>query len=218
MAFHSPILAPMPPQEGVFFGAVHFKHTHSRYPSTLLVTYLVQRYARSGRHPKNALFLAQCISNTPIVGFHQHFWWHTWCRGMRVRGATPRTPRTHFSGIVHYKHTHDRYAKKNWCYDWCRGMRVRGATPRVRFFLALCIQTHMVGIQNTFGGIFGAEVCAFGAPPQECAVFWHYAFKHTHGRYPKHFWWHIWCRGMRVRGATPRVRCFLALCVQTHPW
>ena len=24
----------------------------------------------------------------------------------------------------------------------------------------------MVGIQNTFGGIFGAEVCAFGAPPQ----------------------------------------------------
>ena len=166
MAFHSPILAPMPPQEGVFFGAVHFKHTHSRYPSTLLVTYLVQRYARSGRHPKNALFLAQCISNTPIVGFHQHFWWHTWCRGMRVRGATPRTPRTHFFGIVHYKHTHDRYAKKNWCYDWCRGMRVRGATPRVRFFLALCIQTHMVGIQNTFGGIFGAEVCAFGAPPQ----------------------------------------------------
>ena len=37
-----------------FVGILHFKHIHTRYPKTLLVAYLVQRYARLGRHPTSA--------------------------------------------------------------------------------------------------------------------------------------------------------------------
>ena len=36
-----------------------------RYPKTLLLAYLAQRYARLGRRAKPPYFLASCISNTP---------------------------------------------------------------------------------------------------------------------------------------------------------
>ena len=36
-----------------FFGMMHFKQTHTKYPKKMLVTYLVPRYARSGRNAKS---------------------------------------------------------------------------------------------------------------------------------------------------------------------
>ena len=41
-----------PRQLPTLFGILHFKHTHTGYPKTLLLTYVVQKYARLGRHAK----------------------------------------------------------------------------------------------------------------------------------------------------------------------
>ena len=57
-----------PRQKRTFFGIVHFKYNHTRYPKIMLVACLVRRYAHFGRHPKNTHFMAFCISNTTILG------------------------------------------------------------------------------------------------------------------------------------------------------
>ena len=56
-----------------------------------------------------------------------------------------------------------------WWHIWCRSMHVWGATPRVHIFWHRAFQKHTYqGSKNTFGGMFGAKVCAFGAPPPQC--------------------------------------------------
>ena len=99
-----------PPQERTFSGLVHFKHTRSRYLTTLLVAYWVQRCVLSGRHPTSAHFGHRAFQAHPyqIPGIQKPLWWYVWCRGMQVRGATARL---HFFGIVLFKHTRSRYPK-----------------------------------------------------------------------------------------------------------
>ena len=77
-------------QNPTFFGIVPFKHTHTRYPKTMVVAYLVPRYARLGRHTKTAHFGALCISDRQILSIQKHCWLHIWYRGMCVWGATPK--------------------------------------------------------------------------------------------------------------------------------
>ena len=61
--------------------------THPRYPKTLWLAYLVQKYGCWGRQVKTPRFLALSISNIPILGIQKHCFWHLWCRGMCVWGA-----------------------------------------------------------------------------------------------------------------------------------
>ena len=160
------------------FGIVHFKTTHTRHPKTLLVVRLVQMYACSERHPQNAHFLALCISNTPVLGIQNYFWWHIWCKSMHVQSAT----------------------------------------PRVHIFCHRAFQKHPYqGSKNTFGGMFGAKVCTFGAPPPQCTFLALCVSKTPIPGIGKHFWWCVWCRGMHVQGATPQNAHVLALRISNTP-
>ena len=195
-----------PHQKRTFFGMVRFKQPHTRYPKTLLLAYLVQAYARLGRHAKSAHFLVLCVSNIPILGIQKHCCWHIWCRGMRA---------------------------------W-------GATPKAHIFWYCAFQTAPCWVsKDTVAVIFGAEVCALGAPRQRRTFFGMVHFKHLHTKYPKtlllaylvqwyalgaphqkrtflvwcisntpmlgiqkHCCCDIWCRGMRAWGATPKAHIF----------
>ena len=87
-----------PRQHPTFFGIAHFEHPHPRYPKTLFLADLVQRYARSERRANTPHVLALCISNTPIPGIQKHLFWPIVCRGMCVWSATPE-PRSEFLAL-----------------------------------------------------------------------------------------------------------------------
>ena len=78
----------VPRPNPTIFGIVHFKHTHTRYPDTLLLAYLLQKYGCLGRGIKTAHFLALWISNTQILGTQKQCCWHIWCTGIGVQSAT----------------------------------------------------------------------------------------------------------------------------------
>ena len=68
----------------------------------------------------------------------------------------------------------------------CRGMRAWGATPKPHIFWHCALQTPSSYVsKNTLAGIFGAEVCAPGAPRQKATFFGIAQCKHPHARYPK---------------------------------
>ena len=64
-------------------------------------------------------------------------------------------------------------------------VRVFAAPPQNQFFLAsFGSNTTMIGIQNTFAGVWGTEVWVWRAPPQNQKVFFDpVQFKHPHFRY-----------------------------------
>ena len=97
------------PAKGAHFWQRAFETHHTRYPKkTLLLAYLVQRYARSGRHPKTAHF------------WHHAFQPYTYQASKITSGGmfgaevctfrVPPQERT-FSCIVHFTHTCARYPK-----------------------------------------------------------------------------------------------------------
>ena len=93
---------------GVGGGAPHAS-PKTPYPKTLLLAYLVQRYARLGCHANPPYFLAFCISNTSILGIQKHQCWHFWCRGMCAWGATP-APHTFWNSAFQ---THPYWVSQN---------------------------------------------------------------------------------------------------------
>ena len=65
-------------------------------------------------------------------------------------------------------------------------MRAWGATPKTNNFWHGAFQTRPYqASKNTAGGIFGAEVCALGAPRQKRTFYGIVHFKDTHTSYPK---------------------------------
>ena len=113
------------------------------------------------RYPKTH-FLAHCVQRYGCLG------------------RQPRT-QTIFFCIVHFKHTHPRYRKPHFLahcvqrYVWTE----RHPRTQTMFFLALFISnTPIPGIKNTFSGPLCAEVCVYGAPPQNPNnIFWHGPFQ-----------------------------------------
>ena len=60
----------------IFFGIVHFKHPHHRYPKPHLLACRVKSYGILGRHPRTPrYFLALRSPNTPIIGIQKHLCW-----------------------------------------------------------------------------------------------------------------------------------------------
>ena len=84
------------------FGMVHFKHTHTRHPKTLLLAYWVPKYVRLGRHIKAPPFVASSLSNTLLPGIQKLFFLaylvHRYARLKRH----PKPP--HFFGVVPFRH------------------------------------------------------------------------------------------------------------------
>ena len=71
------------------FGIAHFKLRHTRYPKTLVLADLMQRYARLERHTKPPHLFTLRSANTPILGIQKHLFWPIVRRGLGVWGATP---------------------------------------------------------------------------------------------------------------------------------
>ena len=57
-----------PHQEDTFLGIVQFKHTHTRYPMTLLLALLVQRYVRSAHRTQKTLYNSTTNSDYKQAG------------------------------------------------------------------------------------------------------------------------------------------------------
>ena len=173
-----------PRQNPKTFGIVHFKHTHTMYPKTLLPAHLVQRYVRLGRHVRTVQFLALCISSTPIQGIQKHCCWHVLVQRYVCLGRHVKTPQ--FLALC-MSNTHLLGIQKHCCWHiCCTGMCVWGATSEPYLVWHCSFQTHPYKVsKNTVAGVFGAEVRVFGAPRQNPTIFGIVHFKHIHTGFPK---------------------------------
>ena len=201
------------------FSIVHVKHTHTGYPETLLLAYLVQKYGCLWRGVKPPQLLALCISNTPILGIQKHCCWLFWCRGTCVSGTGFKF--TTFD-IVHIKHTYTRYpgtlmlAYLLQRYG-CLGCHSRTQTiffgmvyfkhPHPRYpkkpFLAWCAEVWVLGVPPQKPNNMFLALCSSNTPILGIQ---------------KHLCWPMGYNGMGVRGATPEARQFFWHCAfQTPP-
>ena len=132
------------------FGIVQFKHTHPRYPKTPLLAYGVQWYGCQRRHPRTqTIFLALCISNTPILGLQKHLCWPMAYSSMGVWGATPE-PKQYFLTLS-ISNTPILGIQKHLFWPMVRrGMGVWAATPEPKqcFVTLSILNTPILGIQK----------------------------------------------------------------------
>ena len=159
------------------FAIVHFKHIHTSFRKTTLLAYLVQRYARLGRHVETPQFLALCISNTPTLGIQKQCCWHVGCGGMCVWGAMSKSH--NFCHCAFQTHT-IQGSKNTVAGVFGAEVRVFGAPRRNPTFLPLCISnTSILGIQKHCCWHVGCGgMCVWGATSKPHNV-WHCAFQ-TH--------------------------------------
>ena len=108
-------------------------HTHTAYPTTLLLAFLMHSYEHSARRTNNIHVLALCISNTPILSIPTHFCCQFWCRGMRVWRAT--LGRTIFWHRAFRTQPYRVSQETFWWHFWCRGMRTGRFTIETHFFV-----------------------------------------------------------------------------------
>ena len=151
-----------PRQKLAFFDIVHFKHTHTGNPKTLLVACLVQRYAGWGATPKSRRF--------KIVHFkHTHTRYQKTllvaCLAQRCACLGRHAKNAHFLALCISNTPILGIQKHCWLHVWCRGMRVWGATPKAHIVWHCAFPTHPYWVsKNSAGCMFGAEVCGCGAP------------------------------------------------------
>ena len=79
-------------------------------------------------------------------------------------------------------------------------------------------KTIIIQVQIPADGIFGAEVCAFGAPAPKHTFFGIVHFKHTHTRHPKTVLVAYIVQVYASWGATPKPHFFWYCVFQTHPY
>ena len=78
----------------------HFKHPHPRYPKTLFLADLMQRYApRQNFTFFGIAHVQHTHPSYPETPFLAHLFWPLVCRGMGVWGTTPE-PKKYFFGSL----------------------------------------------------------------------------------------------------------------------
>ena len=194
-----------------FFGIVHFKHPHPRYPKMLWQADVVQRCACLERHAKTPHFLTLRSASIPILGIQQHFCGQIWCRGMR---ACSTTPKHHIFWHCAVQTPNYKYSKSLLRAEVC----ALGAPRQNPYFLALHISnTPILGILNICAGRFGAEVCALGAPRQKNTFFGIAQCKPPLTRYPKNTFAGRFGAEVCALGVPRQKPVFLALRISNNP-
>ena len=196
---------PQEPKEYILASTIQ---THPSYVSkTLLLAHGVQMYGCLGHHPRTQrIFLALPISNTPIPGIQNHFFWPMVCRGMGVWGATLE-PRQYILALPIAKHPHARYPKTSFLAHGVQRYGCLGRHPRTQnnMFWYFTFQTPSCQVfKNTFSDPWCAEPWVFGAPLQNPnSIFWHCPFQRHRGLVIKNFCFGSWCAEVWVFAAPP---------------
>ena len=160
-------------QQCTFFGIVHFKHTHARYPKTPLLAFLVQWYAGVARRTGNKPF--GIVHFKHMLGTQRRLCWHQRCRGMRIRRVTPETHVFwHCALKTHSNHLSEDIRVAIFGANTCTF-----GTPHQKhtFFWHCASKTYPYQVsKDTFAHSFGTAVCVFGTP-SKTDIFWHHTFQ-----------------------------------------
>ena len=174
-----------PRTQTIFYGIVHFKHHHPRYPKTPLLACRVQWYGCLVRHPRTQTMfygivhfkhhhpkypktlllacrvqlygcLGTCVSNTTILGTQKHLCWPMMCRGMGGWSATPESKQYFLASCV--SNTPLLGIQKHLFWPMVRaGMGGWKATPEsTQYFLVRGVTAHL-GYSGLHYGYF--QVC-----------------------------------------------------------